>query len=101
MLYQMHNTSATWQQAAHTTYHILAAQQEPYRKVWVLIKKYLSRLEKKLGEWTISSSSSSKVLAIILVLYIICHILKPLFVLELSLYYFFIGTVVGHCKTEC
>ena len=25
-------------EAAHTTYHILAAQQEPYRKVWLLIK---------------------------------------------------------------
>ena len=29
------NTSATWQQAAHlppTNYHLLAAQQEPYKK---------------------------------------------------------------------
>ena len=33
----MANTSAIWQQAAHTTYHLLAAQQEPY-------KKYLSFL---------------------------------------------------------
>ena len=30
----MANTSAIWQQAAHTTYnyHLLAAQQEPYKK---------------------------------------------------------------------
>ena len=28
----MANTSAIWQQAAHTTYHLLAVQQEPYKK---------------------------------------------------------------------
>ena len=28
----MANTSAIWQQAAHTTYQLLAAQQEPYKK---------------------------------------------------------------------
>ena len=35
MLYKciMANTSSIWQQAAHTTYHhLLAAQQEPYKK---------------------------------------------------------------------
>ena len=28
----MVNTSAIWQQAAHNTSHLLAAQQEPYKK---------------------------------------------------------------------
>ena len=28
----MANTSATWQQAAHTTYRLIAAQHEPYKK---------------------------------------------------------------------
>ena len=45
----------------YRTYHILTAQQEPYR-----IKNFfykLSLLGKKSGEWTISSSSSSKMLA--------------------------------------
>ena len=34
MLYKciMANTSAIWQQAAHTNYHLLGAQQEPYKK---------------------------------------------------------------------
>ena len=34
-------------------YHLLAAQQEPYKKSLTLNKKYLSFLEKKSGEWTI------------------------------------------------
>ena len=29
----MANTSAIWQQAAHTNYHLLAAQQEPYESL--------------------------------------------------------------------
>ena len=28
----MRYTSAIWQQAAHITYHLLAAQHEPYKK---------------------------------------------------------------------
>ena len=34
MLYKclMANTNAIWQRAAHTTYHLLAAQQEPYQE---------------------------------------------------------------------
>ena len=28
----MANISAIWQQAAHTTYQLLAAEQEPYKK---------------------------------------------------------------------
>ena len=43
------------------TYHILTAQQEPYRITIFFYK--LSLLGKKSGEWTISSSSSSKMLA--------------------------------------
>ena len=37
----MANTSAIQQQAAHTTYHLLDAQQEPYKKSLTLNKKYL------------------------------------------------------------
>ena len=36
----MANSSAIWQQAAHTTYHhLLAAQQEPYEKAQLLKEK--------------------------------------------------------------
>ncbi|MCB4762471.1 MAG: hypothetical protein LGB78_00925 [Sulfurovum sp.] len=39
----MANTGATWQQAAHTTScHILTAQQEPYKKASLLMKKEFS-----------------------------------------------------------
>ena len=34
----MANTSAIWRQAAHTTYHLLAAQKEPYKKAKPLMK---------------------------------------------------------------
>ena len=44
----MADTSAIWQQAAHTTYQHPAAQQEPYK-----IAKPLF-LEKKSGQWPIS-----------------------------------------------
>ena len=52
----MANTSATWQQAhiPPTNYHLLATQEEPYKKSLTLNEKYLSFLEKKLGEWNIS-----------------------------------------------
>ena len=33
----MANTSTIRQQAAHTTYHLPAAQQEPYKKAYVLL----------------------------------------------------------------
>ena len=32
------NTQATWQQAAHTTYHLQAAEQEPYKRALLLMK---------------------------------------------------------------
>ena len=35
----MGNTSALWQQAAHTTYQHPAAQQEPYKKAKPLIQE--------------------------------------------------------------
>ena len=44
------NTSAIRQQAAHTTYNLLAAQQEPYKKQ---NKTKTFSGEKKAGEWTI------------------------------------------------
>ena len=51
----MANTSAIWQQAAPTNYHLLAAQQEPYKKAYPLTKNIWSFLgEKESGEWTIS-----------------------------------------------
>ena len=34
----MANTSAVFQQAACTTYHLLAAQQEPHKKAYLLTK---------------------------------------------------------------
>jgi len=34
----MANTSAIWQQAAHTTCHLLAAQQAPYKQAQLLAK---------------------------------------------------------------
>ena len=50
-------------EAAHTTYHILAAQQEPYRSL--TLNKKFSLLEKKKSQENgpIALSSSSKVLA--------------------------------------
>ena len=78
-------------------YHILTAQQEPYR-ITKIKNKIFSLLGKKSGEWTISSSSSSKVLA------------DPSFYSDAYLNFssylgcpsttFFIGTiytVAGHC----
>ena len=35
----MPNTSAVWQQAVHTAYHLLAAQQEPYKKKSVTLNE--------------------------------------------------------------
>ena len=37
----MANTNAIWQQAAPANYHLLAAQQEPYKKSLTLNEKYL------------------------------------------------------------
>ena len=50
----MANISAIWQQAAQTTHHLLAAQQEPYKKAYLLPKKNWEFSAKKSGEWTIS-----------------------------------------------
>ena len=35
----MANTSAIWQPAAHTIYHLLAVQLVPYKKAKLLMKK--------------------------------------------------------------
>ena len=52
----MANTSAIWQQAAHTTYQLssLSCSTRAIQKSLTLNEKYLSFLEKKSGEWTIS-----------------------------------------------
>ena len=50
----MANTSAIWQQAAPTNYHLLAAQQEPYKKAESLMKNI--GVFWKTGEWTIRDS---------------------------------------------
>ena len=52
----MANTSAIWQQAAHTTYQLSSpnCSTRAIQKSLTLNEKYLSFLEKKSGEWTIS-----------------------------------------------
>ena len=50
----MANTSAIRQQAAPTNYHLLAAQQEPYKKAKSLTKNV--GVFWKTGEWTIRDS---------------------------------------------
>ena len=42
----MENISAIWQQIAHTNYHLLAAQQEPYKKALLLTKMFKGFLAK-------------------------------------------------------
>jgi len=51
----MANTSAIWQQAASTTYQLLAAQ-EPHKKVYLSMKNAGEGFgeRKKSREWTIS-----------------------------------------------
>ena len=51
----MANTSAIWQQAAHTTYHLPAAQQELYNNKKRQIFEFSA---KKSREWTISRKMS-------------------------------------------
>ena len=69
----MANTCATWQQAAHTTYHLPFAQQKPYkkqqkqlslnekcwRKLWWKEKKGQenSSLAEKQEDWRIKKTS--------------------------------------------
>ena len=50
------NTSAIWQQAAHTTYQLSSpsCSTRAIQKSLTLNEKYLSFLGKKSGEWTIS-----------------------------------------------
>ena len=52
----MANTSAIRQYAAHITYqnHLLAAQQEPYKKDLTLNEMFENFLQKTSGEWTSS-----------------------------------------------
>ena len=52
----MANTSAIWQQAAHTTYQLSSPSclTRAIQKSLTLNEKYLSFLEKKAEEWTIS-----------------------------------------------
>ena len=56
----MANTSAIQQQAAHTTYHLLATHQEPYKKASLLTKN-ISRISGKTSrEWTIGSKMTRR-----------------------------------------
>ena len=52
----MANTSAIWQQAAHTTYQLSSpsCSTRAIQKSLTLKEKYLSFLGGKSGEWTIS-----------------------------------------------
>ena len=43
------NSSAIWQQPADTTYHLPAAQQEPYKKAYVLLN-FLEEFSRKSQE---------------------------------------------------
>ena len=60
------NTSAIWQQAAHTTYHLLSAQEEPHNKSLMLNEKLRIFWRKKegkkktSGEWTISRKMTTR-----------------------------------------
>ena len=62
----MANTSAIRQQAAHTTYHLLATQQEPYKKPiesvyfmssWKMLENFLQKMS---WEWTIRRRRKKK-----------------------------------------
>ena len=44
-----------WQQSAHTTYQLLAAQQEPHKKANLLKKRMKKKLFWKSGKWAIIS----------------------------------------------
>ena len=79
----------------YRTYHILTAQQEPYR---ITKNFFLVFWEKSQENGPLALLPAPKCLRPSFI-HIICA-LKLLFVLGLSLYYFFIGTiytVAGHC----
>ena len=80
----------------YRTYHILTAQQEPYRITKIF---FLVFWEKSQENGPLALLPAPKYLLILV--FIQTHTLNfSLFVLGLSLYYFFIGTiytVAGHC----